>query len=193
MPIVVTSTPEWTLQGVNAMALIDKLNKATGGRVIAGFDFANSTNSWPEDKPFWTQIGSAGKTGLLKDWPQPPNEPTLELRRRFEEVLMPTKWWSHYKSQVVGGVKTKCQDSSARRCIIFVVPGGPISQAEARHMASIIENVDIKGETKPEFVIVKGDLAELGFVETGMQVDLHIAIQPPPCVIGARATQRRRN
>ena len=41
-------------------------------------------------------------------------------------------------------------------------------------MASIIEKVDVKGDTKPEFVIVKGYLEELeAFGETGMQVDLH--------------------
>ena len=52
-------------------------------------------------------------------------------------------------------------------------------------MASIIEKVDIKGDTKPEFVVVKGDLEELeAFVDSGMRTDLHIAVQPSPVLIG---------
>ena len=155
-------------------------------------DCAGSTNPHEADKALWEQIfgvknsdGSMLKPGLLDAWPKPPGKPTDELRQMFEAILMQTTWWSGYKQQVTGGAKTQCQLDSDRRCIIFVVPGGPISQSEARHMASIIKNVDIKGGKQPEFVIVQGDLAKLhAFVETGMQVALHIAIQPPPCVIG---------
>ena len=52
-------------------------------------------------------------------------------------------------------------------------------------MASIIQRVDIKGDKKPQFIIRKGTLAELkAFVDSGMRVDLHIAIQPPPSITG---------
>ena len=103
---------------------------------------------------------------------------------------MVTTWWSGYQQQVRGGAKTQCQLDSERRCIIFV-PGGPISQSEALH-GVIIKNVDIKGGKQPEFVI-EGDLAELQAFVAGTQVALHIAIQPPPCVIGGRVTQRHRS
>lgn len=91
--------------------------------VSLAYDWAGSTNCYPEDESKWEKIFAS---------PRPPKEELFEL-------VHSTAWFCTFKGQVKGAVRAAVLDR--RRVTMVCIDGGPISQAEQEAMPGVREEI----------------------------------------------------
>jgi hypothetical protein len=176
VPISVASTPEITFpEERKAMEVIMALqHKIKSGKFVAGFDFAGSANATKELKDADADVWKKLEAPIGLYYKAEGAEKEAIFKEQIEPAIKETVWWDKFTNQVVGNAKGHCQHDRERKCIIFCVHGGAISNVEQRNMADILRSVDLKGTPRPQFAIKNGTLEELEKVRYYSLVQLYV-------------------
>jgi hypothetical protein len=126
---------------------MEALKSMTDGRdkaywVRKGFDWAKSTNSYPEDQEQWEKLSRKDDNGrTLQDlYLQGDASVKAEAFKKYVAIVTSTKWFNAYKVKV----KASALDAAGRGPVVLVcIKGGPVSDVEQNEMSSIRKEIEL--------------------------------------------------
>jgi hypothetical protein len=111
--------------------------------MVVAYDWAGSSNAFPDDKQKFDMIFDESTSGpgnqtLFKKWCDAPNNLAKEeALNKIASLVKDTKWFATYCGAVKNTIKVFCQKNE--EVLLVCIEGGPITRVEAAEMPRLRE------------------------------------------------------